>query len=120
MSEDTKKVISDLYKEVEYHKSIVSIHNGKLLEVRDRIKKLERGLRLKNIKVSDHAVVTYMKRFKSEVLGLDIEEVKELMADRVRENGLAIGGNGKVTVNDVTYVIKNHIILTVYDKKNTD
>lgn len=118
--ENINDIIKSLQVELEYHKSLVTLHNKKSDNLRERIKKLKRSKTAKSIAITDHAIVKYMKRFKHDVAGLDIEEVRTLIKDKVTSQALAIGGNGKITLESTTYVIKNHTIVTIYNYKNTE
>ena len=112
--------ITEAEKELEFQKSLVTIHNKKVDEVRTRLRKLKRSKTAKRIIVSDHAVIAYMKRFKQEVLGLTIDEVKRIIEGKVTSVGLEVGGNAKVTHGEITYVIKNHKVVTIYNQKNRE
>lgn len=114
------KELKQLNIDLEYHTSLVTIHNKEVGKIKDRIKKLKASKSVKVIEVSDHAIVSYMRRFKFDTIGLDVEEVRDIIKDIVTQRGLQIGGNGKLTINGVTYVLKNHSVVTIYDSKNTD
>ncbi len=117
---DVKTLLVDLNVQLEYHISLVTLHNKEAAKIRDRIRKLKRGAMTKDIIITDHSVVSYMKRFKHEVLGLDVDEVRDIIKGIVTEEGLKIGGNGKLRFGDVTYVVKNHKVITIYNTKNED
>jgi len=117
---NVKSVIHELETQLGYHIRLVSQHNKEVIRIKDRLKKLKQGSIKKEIKVSDHAVVNYMRRFKVKVAGLDIEEVREAISDIVTKQGLEINGNGKLTIGGVTFVLKNHKVLTIYNKENNE
>ena len=112
--------IKELETQLEYHNSLVTLHNKEAGKVRDRLKKLKRNKNAKSIAVTDHAVVSYMKRYKHEVAGLDIEEVRSLIKEQITEEALNIGGNGKITLDGTRYVVKNHTVVTIYNPKNSE
>ena len=117
---DVDEQIKELEVQIDYHKSLVTVHNKEVYALRERLKKLKKGRNAKSIAVTDHAVVKYMKRYKDKVYGLDIEEVRNLIKVEITEESLKIGGNGKITFDDTTYVVKNHTVVTIYNPNNRE
>lgn len=84
--------------------------HSKMLE---EIKVLERRLatksNLKQVKVSEHALLRYLERAK----GLNIQEVEEEILNEKLVGMISSLGNGEFPHNGQQYVVKNNLIITI-------
>lgn len=63
------------------------------------------------ISITDHALVRYIER----IYGLDTEKLrKEILNQELQEIAKTLGGSGKYTFNNITFVLDNYKIVTIY------
>lgn len=112
-----KKTNETLQTQLEYHERLIVYHRGKAKNIRERMTKLNRTKVAKTITISKHAIRSYKKRFK--IMTNNTSARLEIL-NKVERMALEIGGNGKITIDGITYVLKNHVVVTIYDKKTTE
>lgn len=106
-----------LEKERETHKQLANETQHKLTKINSNIKTVNDEIwKLKNKKtdiiVTEHAMVRYIQN----IMGIDMDELaKKILPDEVKARALAMG-DGKYTHDEVTLVVKDGAIVTVYPK----
>jgi len=79
-------------------------------EIKAREKEKTKLVNDKGIIVSEHAILRYLER----VGKLDIESVQKQILTKEVENQIGIlNGNGKISIDGYTIVIKNSVITTI-------
>ena len=80
------------------------------LERKQLIKSIE-DKKVQPISITDHALVRYIER----IYGLDTEKLrKEILNQELQELAKTLGGSGKYTFNNITFVLDNYKIVTIY------
>lgn len=86
-----------------------TIHRWALRRLRRELKSLHKYEH--NGVISDHAILRHFER----IQGYDVELLRsQLLSDKVRKLIREYGGNGKFTVDGVTFVCVNNCVVTLY------
>lgn len=89
----TQKALSDLLKSEK--------------QLQDRISQIKEE---KGITVSEHAILRYIERVK----GIDLKVIEEeIITEELKNNVIALGGNGKYPLNGCRAIMKNFTIVTI-------
>lgn len=110
--------LKNLTKERETHKQLANETQKKLSKINQEMQSINDEIwKLKNKKediiVTEHAIIRYIQN----IMGIDMDELaKKILPDEVKQRALAMG-DGKYTHNEVTLVVKDGAIVTVYEKE---
>tara|TARA_R110001599_G_scaffold39930_3_gene121671 strand:- start:452 stop:832 length:381 start_codon:yes stop_codon:yes gene_type:complete len=80
------------------------------INIKSKEKDIEKLTKGKNTIVSEHAILRYLER----VCGMDIENIKTLILnDEFKALNSLANGEGTIKMNDIEYVLKNNVIITI-------
>lgn len=88
----------------------LNTRTNELLEEKKRLEELVQSLIPKKLTVSEHAILRYIER----VMGIDVDAVRQLIANDKVESVVATLGDAKIPLGNSAYaVVKNHTVVTV-------
>jgi len=115
MSNEIKKKIEDKKLRLDFLQAEVTEMSREATNIKVEMAKLKSQLNRSNQKknklsITDHCLVRYIERH----MGIDINLIKTTMIDVF--SGESNNGNidGKYTINEITVVIKDNTIITIY------
>lgn len=115
--EDQYKEINDYIEQVKAERRDLKILLGKLYEVRELTENNSTVDLVKNLRVSDHAIVRYLER----MADVDIDAIrKHIKKEATYLNEIIVKrhGNWYVSLDGTAYVIKNGTVVTVMDRES--
>ena len=80
------------------------------INIKTKEKDIERLSKRGDTTVSEHAILRYLER----VCGMDVENIKTLILnDEFKALNYLTNGEGTIKMNDIEYVLKNNVIITI-------
>lgn len=111
--DNTESRIKAIQEERNILKSTISVHTKRINDLNAELKQIE-SKKTKPITISDHAMLRYLTR----IYKLDVEALRSEILNREDFKSVEIlGGNGKIKLSDLTFVLQDYNIVTLYENK---
>lgn len=111
---EEERKLKIIEEELSILKATQSVQTKRITALSLEKKELKKSIdskKVQPISITDHALVRYIER----IYGLDTEQLrKEILNTELEELAKKLGGSGKYTFNDITFVLDNYKIITIY------